>query len=1051
MLTPSNSDDEKSCQALHYDFGRFALDVVALELRREGRPVSLSPQAARLLVHLVQNRERTVTRDELLGAGWGDSVVSEVSLRVAIHELRAVFGDLDDVRRFIRTERSSGYRFVAPVRVAQPRRAAHAQSDDSLPAQPASPVLHGRDRELAELRAIVSSARERGCACVLVGPPGVGKTRLALEALSLARREGAITVESHAEPDHCAEPFAVWTALISRRLQHASAALRARCERVAPTAVRLLLAPAGERALNKYQTPEQLRSSIFDELTELLFALADEQALVLLLDDLHWADEASLAFFGHFARCVSRGPVLLLATCRPLPAREHRALARALEAAARAPENSTLELSNLSVEAVAGLLSAAGPTAERDTAAQIHALTQGNPLFSLQLAELLGAGLAKLDAPPMPGLPSQLPALVRRRLSALPEHCRATLLSASVLGADFTVGELAAIMRVPPGEALARVDLCLDCGVLVRHVGQRIGFPHPLLREVAYGALRESERSALHLTIADFLEQHGPSTSNSDLAKLAHHYYRAAPGGAGDKAASYAARCAALAMQSGAYASAVTHYDHALEYAPLSPRFCAHARLGLEIDRATAQLAAGVGGDVTARLHELAERADALGYADLLARAALAHSGLTRAGFSPNHFADASHVAAGELLERALTAISDAPSEVRVLLQCALAWALMSTPERARREQLCDEAVAGARSLRMPWLEARALLARIYVCAAPDRHEARLTTCDELVALVQQRGLTELEVEARVARAICLLEVCDTAAAQRDEARALLLAQARRSPALRARAEVLELLRLTARGELSLAEQLAQRALAESPRDLIARSMFVARMATFGTLQRGYARESVVWLESMLVQHPHALGLRCMLASSYAHFGDDAPAREQFDLVTRDDWRALPEDINWLPSMGYLADAAVHLSDPARAALVYDKLAPHGQRWVFYGGEAVPAGPAAHWLGQLATTRGDGATAADWLACARALCVRMRAPLFLQFNAIAEARRIMLCGPAHDVPRAERLLAEVLAFADAHRLAALRAHAEPVQALLRGHVRGVIQLRRQAR
>jgi DNA-binding winged helix-turn-helix (wHTH) protein len=1006
-----------------YRFSRFEIDHLGRTLRHDGRRVALASQARALLSHLIRHRSRAVGPEELLQVGWGETAVGEGSLRAAIHQIRTTLGDDGSGQRFVETVRGRGYRFVAAVEETCP-------SGDRESG--AAPALIGRDDALVELRNALAESNSRGCVRVLVGPPGVGKSRLARELLPAARTQGFCIVESHGAPEATGFPFDPWMQLLAALLQRADAATLQRCHTLAPS---VLGAFAERNAAARFSTssqeaPEQRRNDFFEELAHLFIDLSEPLPLLLLLEDLQWADEASLAFFRHFSRVLARSRIFLLVTCRQLAARENRSLARALEAVQRVSHNRRIELSNLSVSAVGALLRGAGPRVQPELAEQIHALTAGNPLFSLELAKLIRDGdtADALSLLREPGIEVQT--IIRRRLDALSERCRATLMRASVVGYEFSIAELAAVCGQTPKTALAYIDECLECSMLVEQASGRMSFPHPLVRDAAYEALTKSECSELHRVFAEWLEKQGEGPSTSTLVKLAHHYYRGAPSGGSEKAIHYARQCAERAVRSTAWASAVTYYDHALQCADLTERFAPLTRIELAIERAKAQRAGGAAhAAVNRTLLELAERASVQGSSELFARAVLAYTGHSEAAYSPTRFQGVFDRAEIELLERALGA-DDISAESRILLLCSLAFALAYSKERARREDACKSAIELARALPQPWLLARALTVQIYSCAAPDNLARRLSACDELVDLVHRHGLKEQEVEARMTRAVCQLELGELAAAERDEQRARLLAEGLRSSRLQVRAELLQFQRASMRGDLDETERLAQRCIDEAPNDLIARTLFVIRTASIKLLRTAYNENAIALMQTFIAAYPDVVGFRCGLASAYAVFGDADAAREQFDVVAANDFEALPVNINWLSEMAFLAEAAVFLDDPLRGALVYAKLLPFAELWMFYASEAISAGPVAHWLAELAITKRDAVGAAHWLDRARTLCNRLGATLFLQYNAQAEARLLRLCGSERDEPRIEALLDSTVRFADAHGARWLRIAAQ---------------------
>jgi tetratricopeptide (TPR) repeat protein len=309
---------------------------------------------------------------------------------------------------------------------------------------------------------------------------------------------------------------------------------------------------------------------------------------------------------------------------------------------------------------------------------------------------------------------------------------------------------------------------------------------------------------------------------------------------------------------------------------------------------------------------------------------------------------------------------------------------------------------------------------QIFVGATPDNLDARLAACDRMVEITERAHLKELEIEARVARVLCLTCKLEPEAGKRDVDRACQLAQELGTARAEARSELPALLGAFAEGRCADVECLAQRAYEAAPEDVNVRGIYLLRLAASRMLSSGDAGQAVTFHEALLASYPQAVGLRTLLASAYATLGRREEAARQFDWVARDDFALLPLDINWLAEMSLLADAAVQLGDLERIKLVYDRLLPYAGEFFFFGGEACPGAPVAFWLGELATSMGRFETAHEYLARARRASERMGATLLLQYCALAEARLLLVS--RGDARQAGALLEGVEAFARAHGL-----------------------------
>lgn len=1058
--------------------------MAATELRRGGRAVPLSAQLFRLLSYLVQERGRTVSQPELLRAVWGDVVVSEGTPRQAILELRRRLAEGGPgARDVIKTLRGHGYRFVAPVVQHEPAAEgslapgvldrADAAVAESLGAGSSGPRLSaapwepggggaprdrcretglagqtglwGRAGELLQLRqALAGAVDDSGRAVVLMGPEGVGKSRLAREVLGMARARQALWHEARSPRDGLQPPLWPFVQALRTALEGhdeaIGAATRLACEAAAPWLVRCALGelpapedPAwlmakGELTGDGLGAGGLHRLHLFEALSRALVIASRPRGLVVVFEDLHDADPTSLAFATHLAPLLSQGRILLVTTCRTGETPPTPALAAALTALTQGPHDARIDLANLGPEEtrqiVAQVLGAEPPP---DLLNDVQTLCQGNPLWARELALAAAVEPARQPGQELEQLP--LRAAIQRRLRRLPEATLRTASACAVLGREFGLGACAALCECTPEQALGPVTACLQAGIFESPGHGRFGFAHPLWRELAGAELEPLERCRLHARAGLWLEQATDTESLERHCELARHFCEAAPVGYASQALRYAREAGRRAVQAAAFDVAVHHYDCALRCTELLPERDPAELLDIELERAAAFRATGAPSeDVRAHYAALRARAEQLEHQGAFVRAVLGYTGHHYNAFAPVRFAatvDRDEVAQ---LERALAWLGPEASELRVLTLCSLAYALAYDADHLRRAALGREALAQAEQLGEPALQARALLFQIFICATPDGLAARLAACDALVELTHQHHLRELELEARVARVTCLYCATDFAGAQRDIDRAAQLAAELGSAQAHARAALPALYEAFLAGQLETARRLTLEAYGACPEDPNVLAIFMIRTASIDLLGGAPVDSTVAVYEDLLHNHPQAVGARAALATAYATLGRTREAERQFDWVARDDFAALPRDLNWLPTMVVLADAAVALDDAVRARLVYDRLLPHAGELFFFAVEAAPGSVVSLWLGELATTMRRHAEALDWLRHAAQVHATMNAPLLDQYWALAQARLLLAQGTPDAGAAVDKLLSGVARFAEAHQVAWLNTY-----------------------
>jgi DNA-binding winged helix-turn-helix (wHTH) protein/predicted ATPase len=490
-------------------FEDFELDEDLFELRRGGERVALRPQALDVLLYLVRHRERVVTKDELRVQIWSGATVSDTALPQAIVAVRRALGDEGDDPRLIRTIRARGYRFVGEPSVLERGGPRPRESQPPVSSSLATLPFVGREKLLETTRGFVTRAAKGEGGVVLVsGPVGSGKTRALLEIGTLARQMGATLATGRCYDDEGVPALWPWISVF-RALATTHPAQSAR--------VLDALATGG---------PNDARFTTFDVVTSALVNVAAATPLVVVLDDLHWADPASLLLAKLVAQSFHGVRALLVASHRDNLG-DNKVLARTVGALAREEPARCVVLEPLDRGAVAELGAAAlGHDIDAEALARLENKSAGSPLFLTQILHAIRSD--ERLAPFAQGSTSALLAVDKMReavvfhLTDLSEDCTLVLTAASVLERDFTVTSLARMTARPASAVMAAIDEALGRKILRRADGASFAFVHVLVRDVLYKQLGIAKRVELHEAAAAALAELG------DTAGVAIHSARVA-------------------------------------------------------------------------------------------------------------------------------------------------------------------------------------------------------------------------------------------------------------------------------------------------------------------------------------------------------------------------------------------------------------------------------------------------------------------------------------------------------------------------------------------
>jgi predicted ATPase/DNA-binding winged helix-turn-helix (wHTH) protein len=594
-----------------FAFGDYELDEERLELRRRAERVPVQPRVLDVLRYVVSKRGRVVLKQELLDAVWAGVTVTEASLSRAIFEARRAIGD--ELQQVLVTVRGRGFRFAGEV-TEQGTRTNVAPSDGDA-------TFVGRAPYLAALEARLDEALGgRGRAVWLSGEAGIGKTRIAEELARQARRREASVIVARSHETPAAPPYWLFT-----QIARALAAERGAASMEPIRSALAALAPL-ERSAPAEPFP------LFDAIARALLAASRDRPLVLVLDDLHWADGDSLRLLLFFVHELLDGAVLVVGALRDgavMDAARGDVLGRLLRESA----SLALPLRGFAKDELPRFVEVeTGSEPSPELVSALLDRTGGNPLYLAQLlrtewAERALDGAVHELASSI-DLQQGMVESILRHLDAVSGDVRELLTVAAVLGPEFDVARLAAASGLPRQELLDRLDEAIRARLVVERKTGPLRFGHTLVRDVLYKRLPSAERAARHLAVGEALAAHFGASGALHAAEIAPHFVCALPGGDAARAADLSIAAAEVHAAAGDPRAAAKHWrnaSRALDHLRADDVRRTRAMLGL----ARAQAATGEPADALRTLLDAAIVARTFGRAEALADVALAHAELT--------------------------------------------------------------------------------------------------------------------------------------------------------------------------------------------------------------------------------------------------------------------------------------------------------------------------------------------------------------------------------------------------------------------------------------
>jgi DNA-binding SARP family transcriptional activator len=469
---------------------------------------------------------------------------------------------------------ASPARAEAPVLAAPDRAGADTAAGGAGSAAPSrrrAPIV-GRDLELSVLRTDLDAAcAGSGRVALVGGEPGIGKSRLAEELADAAAAQGAVVVWGRCYEGRGAPAFWPWTQVVQSLLVAVDDDLLRRALGAGLGDIALVV-PEVKELVDHVEPPPQVdpesaRFRFFEAIARFLRRLAVDRPLLVVLDDLHWADGASLQLLTFMSADIDTAAIAVVATYRDLDPLVGEALGEALGELARRAAVRRVQLQGLDRDALGRLVEARGGALAPDVVASLHDRTQGNPFFLTEMLRLLPAGAA-LDAASdvVRVVPTGVRDVVRSRVARLAPADVELLTTAAVLGQHLDLGLLADVVGVDAASLLERLEPAMAAGIVVEGGGPgRFRFSHGLVNETLYEDLGVGRRARLHQRAAEAIEARHGGAEGRHLLALATHWFQAVPAAPPERGIDAALRAARWSQRHLAHEQAIEQLRGALD------------------------------------------------------------------------------------------------------------------------------------------------------------------------------------------------------------------------------------------------------------------------------------------------------------------------------------------------------------------------------------------------------------------------------------------------------------------------------------------------------
>ncbi len=909
--------------------------------------------------------------------------------------------------------------------------AAEIEVPAELAAAAAGPLV-GRQAEMEQLETWwhggQAATLER--VMLLAGDPGVGKTRLLAETAVRAFASGAIVLAGRS-PEETLVPYQPFLEALGHYVFRAPLdELRLVAREYGAELGRLI--PELRRRVPELPPPdpgdpETDRYRLFEAVAGLLAEISAAVPVLIVLDDLQWADRPTLLLLRHLARSPHNTRVSIMGAYRDVDQwsegfdaalaglRRERLMVQ-LDVGGL-PEQEAIELVRLRV----------GGTPSLAFVQALYRETEGNPFFIEEIVRhLTDAGVRSQDAGARDlervGLPEDVRGVISRRLDRLAPASIEWLRVAAVIGRDFDAALLERVLGFDEDRFLAALEDALDAGLVAEAPGDpgRYSFAHALIRETLYEGMSSARRARVHRRVGVALED--SDLPESQIGALALHFTRAADPEDAERAIRYGLQAGEQATAMLANEEAAAHYSRALEVLDRSDPEALRRRCDLLLELGEAQVRSGERPLAWATFREAAALAAELGDKGSLVRAAI---GASRRYVQPPGVVDEELIA---LLEQAAEMTADERTVTRVRLLARLCGALYFSDQRDRMATLSAEATAIADEIEDPQAIALAAAARRRAYWGPGALERRLADSTLLLRAAREASDIELTLQGHAWLVVDLLERGDRTGVEVQIDAFTAGAEQLRQPLYLWNAAVWQAMKALLDGRLEEVEALAAAAVSSGIRsEGVTAPQYYAVQVLYLRREQSRMGELEDPVREALATNPDRAAWRAGLALLLNETGRTEEARAEFDLLARDGFGWIPRDGDWMVVSALAADLAHSFDDSERAAVLYDLLAPYADTNVVIGLGAVCLGATSRYLGRLALTLGRREEAVAHLRRAVASNASLQATIELAHSRVDLAWAL---GPGAEamalLQQAEGVAAERRLPAVARRAALLR-------------------------